>query len=101
MGGSWGLGGVDAGAAMISLKAIRILLFHYNSNHQEPPDEIFIRDLRIQAFFNYHLLNRHLTRFTRVPSVLLFSVCLSLFIVTCFALFSLSTTSRRSNITQH
>lgn len=50
VGGWWGLGGVDGGAAMISLKVIRILLFHYNSNHQEPPDEIFIRDLRIQAF---------------------------------------------------
>lgn len=50
VGGSWGLGGVDGGAPTISLKAIRILLFHYNSNHQEPPDEIFIRDLRIQAF---------------------------------------------------
>lgn len=50
VGGPSGRGGVDGGAAIISLKAIRILLFHYNSNHQEPPDEKFIRDLRIQAF---------------------------------------------------
>lgn len=50
VGGPWWRGGVDGGAAIISLKAIRILLFHYSSNHQEPPDEIFIRDLRIQAF---------------------------------------------------
>lgn len=49
MGGGGG-GGVDGAGAIISLKAIRILLSHYNSNHREPPDEIFIRDWSIQAF---------------------------------------------------
>lgn len=47
--GGWG-GGVDGAAAIISLKAIGILLSHYNSNHRQPPDEIFIRDWSIEAF---------------------------------------------------
>lgn len=50
LGGRGDGGGVDSSTAIISLTAIWILLLHYNSNHQEPPDEIFIMDLRIQAF---------------------------------------------------
>lgn len=50
-GGSWGACwcGVGWGGVLLIAVLQWILLLHFCSNHQEPPDEIFIRDLRIQA----------------------------------------------------